>query len=161
MPEENELERQIALLADPDGRVRQQARLKLVEMEGAAVPALVEAMASPSDHARWEAAKALAAIAHPASAPALVKALEDRDFGVRWLAAEGLVEMGDSALPSLFRALERRADSAWLRDGAHHVLRLMADGGAGEAAASVMAALEGVEPELQVPLAARAALDAL
>jgi HEAT repeat protein len=90
-----------------------------------------------------------------------VQALEDSDFGVRWLAAEGLVKMGDAALAPLFMALEKRADSTWQREGAHHVLRIMADRGASDWVAPVMAALEGVEPVLEVPLKARDALGAM
>ena len=81
---------------------------------------------------RWEAAKSLSDIADPAAAPALVQALEDPETGVRWLAAEGLIRMRSACLQPLLHALTERADSVWLRDGAHHVLHDLAKMGLAE-----------------------------
>jgi HEAT repeat protein len=151
----------IASLGDDDGLVRQRARRSLVVLGALAVPSLTRALNDPSDHKRWEAAKALGQIRDPVSAPALVHALEDRDFGVRWLVAEALIALDDKALAPLLEAMTRHSASRWLREGAHHVLRMLADKDLHDLVAPVLAALDGVEPVLEVPQAARAALDEL
>jgi hypothetical protein len=139
---------------------RMSAREALVAIGGPAVPALTEALVNPIRHVRWEAAKALGQIGDPAAAEALVRALEDEIFGVRWLAAEGLIAVGRQGLKPLLQALIHRSDSDWLRQGAHHVLHELARAGL-EEVRPVLAALEDIEPSIDVPPAARTALDAL
>jgi HEAT repeat protein len=151
----------IADLARDDTLVRVHARDWLVGIGGPAVPALIEALADPNRQVRWDAAKALSQIADPAAAPALVRALRDRGFGIRWLAAEGLIALGSKGLVPLLRALIQHSDSVWLRQGAHHVLHDLAKRDLKDVLQPVLAALEGIEPSLTVPLAARAALEAL
>jgi hypothetical protein len=60
-------------------------------------------------------------------------------------------------------ALTKRSDSAWLREGAHHVLHDLAemDLEVKDLVAPVNAALEGTEPEIGVMDPAYAALDKL
>ncbi|MCZ2111468.1 MAG: HEAT repeat domain-containing protein [Dehalococcoidia bacterium] len=141
-----------------DDSVREYARTKLVEFGTAAIPALLEALGSGSDFQRWEAAKALGTLADPAAASALVKALDDEDGGVRWLAAEGLIAIGaPSAVPVLER-LVSHSESAWLREGAHHVLGSIGYGGLGEILTPVRERLEGVNPRIAVMPAAAEAL---
>jgi HEAT repeat protein len=151
----------VGALASPDGVLRQNARAALVALGAAAVPRLVEALACSSDQVRWEAAKALAEISSPAAAAALVRALEDDNGGVRWVAAEGLIALGREGLEPLLRALIERSHSPWLRQGAHHVLRMLARRGYEQVVAPVLAALEGAGPALEAPIAAVQALDAL
>jgi HEAT repeat protein len=151
----------MADLASNDGGTRQQARESLVAMRGAAVAPLIAALGGAERQVRWEAAKALGEIGDPAAAPALVKALEDEESNIRWLAAEGLIATGRAGLLPLLRALVHRSDSEWLREGAHHVLRAQADDGVGRLVAPVVAALEDIEPIIEVPPAAQAALDAM
>jgi HEAT repeat protein len=154
----------ISDLASDDGWVRETARLSLVGIGSRAVAALIEALGDPHRRVRWEAAKALEQIANPQAAPALVGALEDKEFSVRWLAAEGLVAIGSEALGPLLRALIERSDSVWLREGAHHVLHdlhNLARRRLGPMLKPLLAALEDLEPTLGVPMAARAALEAL
>jgi HEAT repeat protein len=153
-----------ALIADlgvKDGLVRERARQSLVAIGGPAVDPLIEALADRNKHMRWEAAKALGQIADPASAPALVSILEDEVFDVRWLAAEGLIALGREALVPLLQALMEHPDSLWLREGAHHVLRELSGGGLKEVLRPLLAALDDVEPSVEVPLAVERALDAL
>lgn len=153
----------IATLAGNDSLARPLARESLVDIGRPAVTPLMEALAAPDSnyHLRWEAAKALSELEDPEAAPALVIALEDDSFGVRWLAAEGLISLGRDGLAPLLRALVQRSDSAVLREGAHHVLRMLAGDGLYAEVAPVLDALEDIEPSLEVPLAAHAALDAL
>jgi HEAT repeat protein len=142
-------------------------------MGKAAVPSLVEALKSRNTLTRWEAAKALGEIADPETAPALVEALQNEEFDVRWLAAEGLVKMNINGLKPLLEALERRGDSIWLREGAHHVFHDLAKGGLRKSLVPVLAGLEALESgegvpwggshelAVEVPLAARQALEML
>jgi HEAT repeat protein len=151
----------LATLGSYDGVARQHARRALVAIGGPAVASLIEALADPNDDVRWEAAKALGQIGDPVAAEALVRALEDKSSGVRWLAAKGLIALGREGLVPLLRALEQRSDAEWLREGAHHVLHDLARGDLEGVLSPVLAALEGIEPTMEVPWAARAALDAL
>lgn len=151
----------IVQLASNDGLIRVQARRSLVAIGEQAVAPLVEALANRKNWVRWEAAKALCQIGDPAAAQALTKALEDRMFDVRWLAAEGLIAIGRDALVPLLRALSEHSDSLWLREGAHHVLHDLAAGELAEVVRPVLAALEDVEPSIEVPFAAETALAAL
>jgi HEAT repeat protein len=151
-------------LCDRDTLRRQRARISLVEIGAPAVPYLVQALEDPDaeECAHWEAAKALSDIGDPAAAPVLINILgQDEHFGIRWLAAEGLIALGRDGLVPLLNALIQRSDSAWLREGAHHVLRILAGRGLYAQVAPVLAALEDIEPAVEVPPAARAALDAL
>ncbi len=154
----------VDILCDKNTLKRHRARLSLVDIGRPAVPYLMQAL--EDSHAeeckRWEAAKALSDIGDPVAAPVLIDILgQDEHFGVRWLAAEGLIAMGRGGLVPLLNALIQRSDSAWLREGAHHVLRTLAGRGLYTYVAPVLTALEDMEPAVQVPPAARAALDAL
>lgn len=151
----------LSALSSPDGLKRQEARMSLVEMGPAATEYLVEALRGPSHRVRWEAAKALGQIGDPEAAPALVEALKDDTFGVRWLAAEGLIRLEEVALRPLLAALVENSDSVWLRQGAHHVLRTLAEGELHDRVAPVVEALEGIDPGVDVTIAATRALEGL
>ena len=151
----------VADLGSTDGIVRVRARKSLVVIGGQAVKPLVKALASKREWVRWEAAKTLGQIGNPAAVQALVKALEDKMFDVRWLAAEGLIATGREALVPLLQALMEHPDSLWLKEGAHHVLHDIEKARLEEILQPVLAALEDVEPSLEVPLAANTALKAL
>ncbi len=141
-------------LAGPDGVERHAAREQLEEIGSPAVPALVRALESPSEHVRWEAAKALGKIADASAAPALVRTLEDEKAAVRWLAATALINLGRDALAPLLIGLEGHSDSIWFRDGAHHVLRSLIRDGVADEAIPVLDALEDLEPSIEAPVAA-------
>ena len=153
----------VAELSKEDGAARERARHSLVAIGAPAVACLIEALASRNDLLRWEAAKALGDIRDPAAAPALVAALEDEVFDVRWLAAKGLIALGGEGLVPLLQALVERSDSLWLREGAHHVFHDLARGRPDlrDILRPLLAALEDVQPSLQVPVAAKAALNKL
>jgi HEAT repeat protein len=148
-------------LASTDGMERQAAREKLEEIRRPAVPFVVRALQSPSEHARWEAAKALSKIADSSAAPALVCTLEDEKSAVRWLAATALINLGRDALVPLLRGLEGNSDSIWFRDGAHHVLRSLIREGVADEAVPVLEALEDLEPCIEAPIAAYHVLEDL
>jgi len=151
----------VAKLSGKDGLERERARRSLVDIGSPAVLPLIEALGARSKQVRWEAAKALAAIADPTAADALVKALEDKEFDVRWIAAEGLINLKRGGLVPLLQALIERSDSTWLRERAHHVLHDLAVGDLQELLKPVVASLEDIESALETPLAAKAILDRL
>jgi HEAT repeat protein len=150
----------IADLSSHDGAVRQQARKSLVAMGSRSVVSLLQLLEDPKHQVRWEAAKALSDISDPMAASGLVAALEDESFGVRWLAADGLIAMGRDALPPLLEVLKEDGDSLWLREGAHHVLSMWAaEHGPHDPVTPVLTALESIQPDIDVPLAAKKALE--
>ncbi len=151
----------IADLASQDGIVRVKARRQLVAYKKRSVASLIRLLSNENDWVRWEAAKALSQIGNPASIKALIEALEDNMFDVRWLAAEGLIRIGRRAVVPLLETLVKNSDLQWLREGIHHVLHDMNKGKIDQLLRPVIVALEGPEPSLEVPLVARAALDAL
>ena len=105
-----------------DGMERLRARLELVRAGRRALPVLLRGLAHLNRNIRWESAKALTEIHDAGAAEALVAALADEDLEVRWLAAEGLGDLGSAALEPLLRTLSEEKDSAWIKEGARHIL---------------------------------------
>ena len=162
----NTIDPLIADLGSSDGLVRQNARIALIRMGEPAVESLIKALQNKSEPTHWEAAKALSLIGDPRSVQALVQALGDNEFGVRWLAAEGLIAVGYCSLAPILQALVDRPQSVRLREGAHHVLhdlvsRYLINRASSEQVKPVLAALNDIEPTVEVPLAAHKALDAM
>ena len=116
----------ITLLTGKDSRTRKRARDQLVEFGQPAVSSLLPLLLDKKTYVRWEAAKALSEIGDPGAAPALVKTLEDNDPGIRWMAAEGLIRAEQAGLLPLLEALLEHSESIWLREGASHVLKILA-----------------------------------
>ena len=152
----------IAELHDPDGLKRQKARHMLIAIGWEAVPALMEVIRNEKGRTRWEAIEAAGRIGDPAAAPALVEALRDDDMDIRWAASNSLIEMDRAAIKPLLEALTKELDSVWLREGAHHILHVFKDQGRLlPKEYKVFEALEGAEPQVEVPWAAEAALQDL
>ena len=137
----------------------QNARHELVVLGPAVVEPLSKALKSRKQMVRWEAAKALGQIGGPEAMTVLVKTLRDRSFDLRWLAAEGLTAMGREAVVPLLRELTRHPNSIWLQQGVHRILHNMKRGELDSLLKPVIKALEGAHPSLEVPLAAKVALD--
>ncbi len=149
----------IESLASDDAVVRQQARDQLVASGGQQVTrALVGELVHPLRQVRWEAAKALTAIADPVAAPGLMNALEDEDEDVRWVAGEGLIALGGVGLQTVLNGLTKRAMSVDFCRGAHHVLHDLRERGYAETVAPVVKALDSSEPQVTAPPAALSAL---
>jgi HEAT repeat protein len=112
-------------LGSDQGGTRRRARMALVALGRAAVPALIRALQeSASDDVRWGAVKALGEIGDARAISPLVAALEDRDPDVAWLAADALRQFERAAWPSLLLLLIRNGPhSVLLRHAAHCVLR--------------------------------------
>lgn len=149
----------IKRLESEDGIVRVKAREALVTQGKAAVPPLIEAMKNRHDWTRWEAVKTLADIGDSTATQALVDALGDREFAIRWVAAEGLIHIGSASIEPLLRALIARPRSSWLKEGAHYVLHDLREPELRPVLKTVISAIEDVDSNLKVPIAAKAALD--
>jgi len=148
-------------LASPYQTIRKRSRDSLVMMGTMAVKPLIELLEHQNYHVRWEATKALGEIGHPAAAVALVKCLEDEYLDVRWRAAEDLIAFGQAGLLPLLQALIARPRSVRLRQSALHILRALNLTILHDLTTPIVAALEGVEPAMNVPHAAHLALQAL
>jgi hypothetical protein len=161
-----QIEQLIGQLGQQDGLIRQQARIALVRIGEPAVGPLIEALENRTGYTHWEAAKALSQIGSPQAAQALVEALQDDEFSVRWLAAEGLIAISEDSLKPLLTALVNNPQSALLREGAHHVLhdlvhRLSLKPPLRKQVEPVLAALNDIEPAVEVPPVAEQALHKL
>lgn len=152
----------VAELHNTDGLQRQQARHALIAIGQEAAPALIDLVANEKGHARWEAIEALGEIGDPYAANVLVDALLDDDTGIRWAASNALIGLDRAALEPLLVSLTKDFDSVWLRHGAHHILHVLKDRGRlYPKEIKVYEATQGVEPMVQVPWAAAAALEDL
>jgi HEAT repeat protein len=93
-------------LRSPEFNTRALALAELVRRGKAATPVLLEALNSPDDVLRVQAARGLGDIADPASAEALAGALDDRNEEVRAHAAQGLALVKDErAIAALVRTI--------------------------------------------------------
>jgi HEAT repeat protein len=157
-----QIENLIAMLDDRNGLTRGQARKMLIEIGSPATPGLLPLLAAPKEQLRWEVAKVLSEIGDPATARHLVQSLHDESFGVRWLVSEGLIKIGADGLRPLLEALTNNAGSGWFRNGAQHVIRMLAgDEALHDLLTPVLEALHAVEPAVTVPIAAHQALQDL
>lgn len=158
-PPEQNVDYLVAGLASRNAGERQAAREALVKVGRPAVPPLLEALGADEQHLRWEAAKTLAGIAHPAAAEGLVEALGDRDGDVRWVVAEALIALGRQAVKPLLKALVAGEASQRIYRGAHHVLHDLARRESlRPLLLPVLEAYDHPEPELAIPNAAEKAL---
>jgi len=145
----------ISDLSSRDDFTRVKARRELLEAGKPAYSSLLQALNNRNCLVRWEAVNILGATGDPEVAPALVGALEDREFEVRWVAAEALIRMGEEGLKTLFQALIEHADSAFLREGAHHVFHKLSQGSLNGQLkvflAPILTALESHRPAFDIP----------
>ncbi len=153
-------------LRGKDGLARQKARIALVKIGEPALDALVNAFEDKSDVMHWEVAKALSQIGGSKAAETLIQALEDKEFSIRWIGAEGLVHVGQNGVMALLKALTERADSVWLREGAHHVFhdlthKNLVAGKTNEQLSLVLEALNHGDPVTETNGSAHKALEIL
>lgn len=148
-------------LVGSDGLKRRRARAELIRIGGPAVRFLHRLLEDDRWRVRWEAAKALGAIADPASAGPLTARLDDPNSSVRWLAAEALVRLGPCCVEALLHELVRCERSPRFRHAAHHVLSGIEDEAARRIVAPVVKALAADEVSGGVILSAHRCLEHL
>lgn len=149
----------LAQLDSKDVKERHTARIELVNIGNSAVPQLVDALDAPRQHVRWEAAKALTAIADPSAAERLAASLGDKDTDVRWVVGEALIALGRDALQPILNALTKSELAEGVYEGAHHVLHDLAQRTELTSLLEpVLKAFKEPEPDIAVPLAAAKAL---
>ena len=123
-----------------------------------AVKPLLEMLGSRNQQSRWDAAKELSLIHDPDTADALVALLTDHNPDVRWLASDGLIAMGRRALIPLLAGIEDNADSVWMRDAAHRILRVFVDEGLDNRLGRLLNSLESGAQLFEVPVVAHTIL---
>jgi HEAT repeat protein len=149
----------VAALRSRDASERMHARTRLERIGKPAVPVLIGLLNDRNEHVRWEACKALVKIQDPSAAEALVLALDDNSTAVQWLAAEALIGLGTLAVAPLLRLLERKFDSIFVRQGAHHILHaLEREGLLTKDTIAVIDTLRSIGPGVGTALAAEHAL---
>lgn len=128
---EQDISELIDQLGDRNTLTRQRARLALVHMRQAALPALLETLDNANAQKRWEAARALGDLndLHDSQiAAALSSKLVDEDVSVRWVAMESLIRQGRvMVMRPMLGAFVKNFDSTWMREGVHHVLHVFKD----------------------------------
>ena len=122
---EDKIQELIQKLSSENSIDRIKARYELVKMGKPAIEYLIGLQYLHTEHVRWEAIKTLSQIADPDSIPILINALENDRFDVRWLAAEGLIDIGKESIKPLLEALEHQQNSKFMREGVHHVLKVL------------------------------------
>jgi HEAT repeat protein len=125
-------------LGSEDDGVRIGSRRSLVAAGNEALTPLVEALQSPREQVRWEAAKALAKMKVPwskyageATVNALVKVLDSKDGIVRVQARRLLIDIGSPAVKPLIEALSHK--KGWVRWEAAKALSQIGDSSATQA----------------------------
>ena len=166
MVNESKIDNLIKQLSDKDGQVREKARLTLVDIGKEATLPLTKLLTAKDQQTRWEACKALGAIADPAAIPALIKTLEDDIFDIRWLAGEALVAIGPDCVRPLLERLSASSEKLFFREEARHVFKyLLRDNPKANELIVILKpvvdALNGSAASVEVPSAARTALEKL
>jgi HEAT repeat protein len=152
----------IEVLGEKDGLKRREARFELEKIGRIATPYLIEALHNSNHTIRWEAAKALGTIKDPEAGPALVEALMDSSFEVQWLAAEALIALKEQAIVPILRALVNNYGSAYIRQGAHHILHaLERENRLDDYTLKALDEVRELEPEEPYPMKAKRALEHL
>ena len=149
-------------LGSTNDKERVKARSLLINEGVNAAPSLIQALSNSNQDVRRETAHILAKTKNITAASALVHALEDEDHDVRWAAMEALIALDRAGLEPLLQIIKKDIDSAWLLEGAHHILHVLNDKGhLSTPMRKVFSALEGTEAGYTVPWAAKTAWESL
>ena len=134
------------------------ARKELVAIGPAAVPALCDALDDLNQRIQWDAGKILAIIGDARAAPRLAARIADANMDVRLVIAEALAALGKEGIAALLEALIRDPESENLRRGTHHVAHMLLTKTWAAPLRGVIAAIDGTYPNIEIPIAAHAAL---
>jgi HEAT repeat protein len=149
----------IKQLSNADSLVRMEARDILSCIGAPAVPELLKIFPQTNSQLRWQIIKIFDTIQDPSTIPILLQELKDDNAELRWAASNALINLRRELVPPLLEALTHDFDSLWLRQSAHHILRVLKDNGKlTPPEEEVYKALEGIEPAISVPWAAIKAL---
>jgi len=152
----------ISQLTNPDSLIRNEAHDALSCIGAPAVPELLKALPNADNKLRWQIIKIFDTIQDPTTIPILMKQLMDNNAEIRWAASNALLNLRRVAIPPLLEALTRDFDSVWLRQSAHHILRVLRDNGKlTPEEEQVYKALGDIQSTISVPWAAIKALEAL
>ncbi len=156
---EQEVQTLINNLSCSDRITCDEIRVNLIRIGEPAVPYLIEAFETRELDEKIQAAKSLAAIGDKQALSLLIESLRNNDFEIRYAAIQGLPSAGEKAIMPLMRKLIEYGNELTFRLGAHVVLHQIASIGFAKMLKPVLEALEGPEPELSTPLAARKVLE--
>jgi HEAT repeat protein len=146
-------------LRSNDGAQRMHAREVLVTMGKPAVPFLIELLQDKNEIVRWEACKALRRIKDPTTAEALVGMLDDESMAVQWIAAEALIALKTVSVIPLLELLEKKFESPFVRQGAHHILHAFErEGLLNDETIAVIDSLRSLGPYVTTAITAQQAL---
>lgn len=151
-------------MIDENGLKRKQARIALIHIGNEAVPYLIKLVRNEKGNARWQAIETLSSMDAPTAVPVLIDALNDDDVGIRWAASNALIAQNRATLKPLFNALVSKSGfgSPRFRQGAHHILHVLKNNHRlTPKEIEVFEALEGIQPDVEVPWTAKAALKEL
>ncbi len=152
----------IKQLNNPNSLVRSEAHDILSCIGAPVVPELLNALKSANTQVRWQIIKVFDSIQDPSTIPILMEQLKDDSAEIRWAASNALINLRREAIPALLNALTYDFDSLWMRQSAHHILRVLRENGKlTPAEDKVYQALEDIVPSVSVPWAAQKALEAL
>jgi HEAT repeats len=112
---------------DEDFLKRVRTSQLFARQEQVSISALFEGLKSQDRHTRWEAVRVLGEIRDPETVTALTDMLLDQDAGIRWAAMESLIQIGRACLRPLLERFIKDFDSLWMREGLHHILRVLKD----------------------------------
>lgn len=155
----NDVPSLIKQLSNPDSLMRMEARDRLSCLGASVSSELIKIFPTANAQLRWQIIKIFDAIQDPATISILVQVLEDGNAELRWAASNALINLRREAIPPLLEAITRDFDSLWLRQSAHHILRVLKDNGKlTPAEEKVFEALEGIQATVSVPWAAQKAL---
>ena len=147
-------------LSNTDSLIRNVARDVLSCLGARAVPELLKALPTADTQLRWQIIKIFDRIQDKSTIPIMIKELMDDNSEIRWAAANALLNLRRDGLPALMEALTHDFDSIWLRQSAHHILRILRDNGKlTPTEEQVYQALGDIEPAISVPWAAIKALN--
>ena len=106
---------------------RQNARLKLSEINLRVLDQIAKLIESKNKQLRWEVAKSFEDRASSDSMPILLQLLADEESDIRWIAAVSLINIGrESIIPLLHEIIHHESTS--ICEGAHHVLNSLLTG---------------------------------
>lgn len=144
-----------------DEALASQIHQALLELESAAVPALIQATASPDAWVRWHALRILGELHDARGLRPLVVGLADEDRAAAWMAAHALALMDAPVVEEVLHLLLRAPDTPQLMETAAYVLRTQSNKQLKPILEPVIQSMHDVDYRVAMPLAVERALEQL